>query len=122
MSDETPVVEQGVVSMPDEAWEKARRRAAVIGPLAARPSVSQQAADAAAERLGLSRRQIYVLLERWRRGSGVVSDLAVGHSDGGRGRGRLSEAVEAVIADVLRGCPARRGISVTAAPSWMVTQ
>lgn len=64
MSDETPIVEQGVVSMPDEDWEEARRRAAVIGPLAARPSVSHQAADAAAERLGLSRRQIYVLVER----------------------------------------------------------
>lgn len=102
MSDETPVVEQGVVSMPDEDWEEARRRAAVIGPLAARPSVSHQAADAAAERLGLSRRQIYVLVERWRRGPGLVTDLAVAHSDGGRGRGRQPEAVEAVIADVLR--------------------
>jgi hypothetical protein len=36
MSDETPIVEQGVVSMPDEEWEEARRRAAVIGPVAAR--------------------------------------------------------------------------------------
>jgi putative transposase len=102
MSDETPpVVERGVVSMPDEDWEEARRRAAVIGPLAARPSVSHQAADAAAGRLGLSRRQIYVLVERWRRGSGLVTDLAVGRSDGGQGRGRLPEAVEAVIAEVL---------------------
>ncbi len=101
MSDETPIVEQGVVSMPDEAWGEARRRAAVIGPLAAGPSVSHQAADAAAGRLGLSRRQIYVLVERWRRGSGLVTDLAVRRPDGGRGRGRLPEAVEAVIADVL---------------------
>ena len=73
----------------------------MIGPLAARPSVSHQAADAAAEQLGLSRRQIYVLVERCRRGSGLVTDLAVRRSDGGRGLGRLPEAVEAVIADVL---------------------
>jgi len=101
MPDEPPIVERGVVSMLDEEWKEARRRAAVIGPLAARPSVSHRAADAAGERLGLRRRQVYVLVERWRRGSGLVSDLAVGRSAGGRGRGRLSDAVEAVIADVL---------------------
>jgi len=88
--------------MSDEEWEEARQRAAVIGPLAARRFVSHAAADAASEQLGLSRRQIYALVARWRQGSGFVTDLAVGQSDGGRGRGRLPEAVEAVIADVLR--------------------
>jgi putative transposase len=101
-SDDAPVVELGVVSLSDEAWEEARRRAAVIGPLAAKRSISHQAADAAAGQLGLGRRQVYVLVERWRQGSGLVTDLAVGHSDGGRGRGRLPESVEVVIADVLR--------------------
>src|SRR6516165_3645118 len=100
--DEAPVAELGVVSLSDEAWEEARRRAAVIGPLAAKRSISHQAADAAAGQLGLGRRQVYVLVERWRQGSGLVTDLAVGHSDGGRGRGRLPESVEAVIADVLQ--------------------
>ncbi len=88
--------------MPGEAWEEARRRAAVIGPLAALGAVSHHSADAAGEQLGLSRRQIYVLAERWRHGSGLVTDLAVGRSDGGKGRGRLPEAVEAVIVEVLR--------------------
>jgi len=96
------LVERGVVSLSDEAWEEARRRAAVIGPLAALGAVSHRAADEAAKQLGLSRRQIYALVKRWRDGSGLVTDLAVGQSDGGRGRGRLPEAVEAVIADVLR--------------------
>jgi putative transposase len=100
MLDETPIVARDVVSMSD--WKEARRRAAVIGPLAARPSVSHQAADAAGERLDPRRRQICALVERWRQGSGLVSDLAAGRSAGGRGRGRLSDAVEAVIADVLR--------------------
>jgi hypothetical protein len=54
MSDEMPIVEPGVVSMREEAW----RRAAVIGLLAARPTVSHRAADAAGEPLGLSRWQI----------------------------------------------------------------
>jgi putative transposase len=87
--------------MSPAAWDEARRRAAVIGPLAAGP-VSQSAADAAGERLGLSRRQVYALVERWRQGSGLVTDLAVGRSDGGRGAPRLPDEVEAVIAEALR--------------------
>jgi len=33
--DESPVVERGVLSLSDGAWEEARRRAAVIGRVAA---------------------------------------------------------------------------------------
>lgn len=42
------------------------------------------------------------MVKSWRQGSGLVTDLAVARSDGGRGGGRLPEAVEAVIGDVLR--------------------
>ena len=100
-SDEGPIVERGVLSLSAAAWEEARRRAAVIGPLAA-GTVSHRAADAAGEQLGLSRRQVYALVKSWRQGSGLVTDLAVARSDGGRGGGRLPEAVEAVIGEVLR--------------------
>ncbi len=95
------VAERGVLSLSDTAWEEARRRAEVIGPLAARGSVPHDAADEAGEQLGLSRRQVYVLVKRWRQGSGLVTDLAVGRSSGGRGAGRLPEAVEVVIREVL---------------------
>jgi putative transposase len=101
VGDEPPVAERGVLSLSDTAWEEARRRAAVIGPLAAMGSVSHRAADAAGEQLGLSRRQVYALVGRWRQGSGLVTDLAGGRSDGGRGGGRLPEAVESVIGEVL---------------------
>jgi putative transposase len=102
MPEKAPVVERGVVSMSGAAWEEARQRAAVIEPLAARRSISNAAADAAGEQLGLSRRQVYKLVNRWRKGSGLVTDLAVRHSDGGKGRGRLPEEVESVIGNVLR--------------------
>lgn len=48
--------------------------------------------------------QVYALVSARRQGSGLVTDLAVGRSDsnGGRGEGRLPEAVEAVIREVLR--------------------
>lgn len=101
MSDDVQIVERGVLALSADAWEEARRRAALIGPLATGP-VSHGAADAAAEQLGLSRRQVYVLVKSWRQGSGLVTDLAVARSDGGRGGGRLPEAVEAVIGEVLR--------------------
>src|SRR6266702_2921322 len=52
--------------------------------------------------LGVSRRQVYVLLHRWRQGEGVVSDLLPGTSSGGRGRSRLPSEVEALLREVVR--------------------
>ncbi len=95
------VPELGLLGVPDEVWAVAVRRAEVIGPLAAAGTAGTAAVDAAAAQLGLSRRQVYVLLRRWRAGEGVVSDLVPGSSGGGRGGKRLPEVVEAVIGQVL---------------------
>lgn len=51
-----------------ETWELAVRRAAVIGPLAEKGTVGLAAADAVAAELGISRRQVYELVRRWRAG------------------------------------------------------
>ncbi|WP_258725232.1 Mu transposase C-terminal domain-containing protein [Cellulomonas sp. NS3] len=102
MVDEPSVLERGVLTAPAEVWAVAVRRAEVIGPLAGAPTVGHRAADAAAAELGVSRRQVYALLARWRVGSGVVSDLVPGRSSGGRGREHLPEPVETVMRDVLR--------------------
>jgi len=72
-SGEGELVERGVLSMSDEEWEETRHRAAVIGPLAATGLVDHSAADAAAAELGLSRRQVYVLVKRYRQGTGLVT-------------------------------------------------
>ncbi|WP_425298477.1 helix-turn-helix domain-containing protein [Rathayibacter oskolensis] len=56
----------------------------------------------AAKELGISRRQMYALLERWRRGGGLVSDLLPTRSSGGRGQTHLQEAVEAIVSDAIR--------------------
>jgi putative transposase len=74
----------------------------VIGPLAATDVVGGTAVEAPAAELGLSRRQVYELLRRWRQGQGAVSDLIPGRSSGGRGGAQLPDDVEAVIRDVLR--------------------
>ncbi|MGW5685241.1 transposase [Nonomuraea sp. NPDC003754] len=96
------IIERGVLTAPDEAWDVAVRQAEVIGPLAAQPRLGLAAADAAADELGISRRQVYVLLARWRAGEGVVSDLLPQRSSGGRGRRRLPAAVETVMTEVIR--------------------
>ena len=101
-SDSPPVAEQGVATLSDAAWEQARRRTEVIGPLAAHETVSHQAADEAAQALGLSRRQVYVLIRRTRQGSGLVTDLVPGRSGGSKDKGRLPESVERIIRELLQ--------------------
>ncbi|GHK38760.1 hypothetical protein ECZU06_58850 [Escherichia coli] len=46
-----------MATLPDEAWERARRRAEIISPLAQSETVGHEAADMAAQALGLSRRR-----------------------------------------------------------------
>lgn len=96
------VAELGVLTASAEEWSVAVRRAEVIGRLAREPQVRIVEADEAAAELGISRRQVYGLLKRWRAGSGVASDLLARRSSGGRGRGRISEEVEALLAEVIR--------------------
>ena len=102
MADELVVAERGVLTAPAEEWDLAARRAGVIRVLASQRVVGLEAADAAAAELGVSRRQVYVLVRRWRAGEGLVSDLLPGTSSGGRGGGRLPDDVEAVVREVLR--------------------
>ncbi|WP_456506368.1 helix-turn-helix domain-containing protein [Arthrobacter sp. UYCu723] len=54
--------------MSDSVWDEAVRQAAVIAPLAALDVVGQGAVNDAAALLGVSRRQVYVLIDRYRRG------------------------------------------------------
>jgi putative transposase len=103
MDDERAVVaERGLLTVPDEVWDLAVRRAEAIERLDGLREVGRGAGDEAAAELGVSRRQVYVLLRRWREGEGVVSDLLPGRSSGGRGRERLPETVEELIRDLLR--------------------
>ncbi|MBP2269210.1 orotate phosphoribosyltransferase-like protein [Pseudarthrobacter sp. PvP004] len=101
-TDPSRVAADGQLMMSDAAWEQARNRASVIGALAERRSPSAAAVDQAAAELGVSRRRVYVLLARYRQGSGLVTDLAVRHSTGGKGRSRLPEPVEEIMRDLIR--------------------
>jgi len=81
------IVERGLLSTSDQEWAEARRRSAVIGPLAAMGGVGHQAADAAAEQLGLSRRQVYVLVS-----------ISVRHSTSAPENGASSRLVRGALA------------------------
>src|SRR5260370_32334538 len=102
MADDSAVVERGVLTAPAQAWDLAVRRAEVIGRLAERGTVGLDAADVAAAELGVSRRQVYALVRRWRAGEGLASDLLPGTSSGGRGGERLPGEVETVVRQGLR--------------------
>ena len=95
------VIERGVLTASEETWSVAVRRAEVIGVLAQERQVGLDAADAAAAELGVSRRQVYLLVHRWRAGEGLATDLLPRVSSGGRGRGRLAAEVEALLAEVI---------------------
>ncbi|MGW3319386.1 helix-turn-helix domain-containing protein [Streptomyces fungicidicus] len=71
-----PVAERGVLTAPHGLWDAAVRQAEVIRPLAEKDTVGLADADEAAAMLQISRRQVYVLVGRWRAGEGVVSDGA----------------------------------------------
>jgi putative transposase len=102
MADDSAVAERGVLTSDAARWALAVQRAGVIGRLAQRDRVSVAAADEAAAELGVSRRQVYELVKRWRAGAGLTSDLLPGKSSGGRGGERLAGEVEAVVRNVLR--------------------
>ena len=70
-ADPDRIVADGQLTMSDAAWEQARIRALVIGSLAERGITGIVAADEAALELGVSRRQVYTLLGRYRQGAGL---------------------------------------------------
>lgn len=97
-----PVEERGVLTATAATWDETVRQAEVIRRLAGQVTVGLAAADAAAAELGISRRQVYALVTRWRAGEGVVSDLLPGSSSGGRGGARLDGEVEVIVWEVLQ--------------------
>lgn len=101
-SNDSILIEQGVLSATDSEWECARLRTEVIAPLAQLKVVTWELADNAAKKLCLSRRQVYTLIKRYRHGHGLVTDMLLNKSHGGKGKSRLPDAIDQVIREVLR--------------------
>jgi putative transposase len=93
--------ERGVLTLPESDWAKAKHRVSVIGPLAELSTVGRIAAEEAAAKLGVSIRTVYDLVKRCRASNGLVTDLASGSSDGGKGKQRTAPEVNSIIRDVI---------------------
>lgn len=96
------IAESGTLTMPDVVWDRTKLVSAAIAPLAAQSIVGRVAVDAVAASLGISRRQVYVLIKRHRDGSGLLTDLAPGRSSGGKGASRLVDEVEDLVRAMVR--------------------
>lgn len=93
--------EDGLLTLPKEAWAKAKRRAAIVIPLASQRTVTRSEAETAGKKLGVSSRSVYKLVARCRSGSNLLTDLAPRVSSGGKGKVRLGAAIEEIITDVI---------------------
>lgn len=96
------MAEKGVLTLSDVAWKKAHLRNEVIAPLSKQNIIGKEAADGAARQLGVSRRYIYKLVYRFRRGDGLITDIAFGSPTGGKGKSRIPEDIETIIQNILQ--------------------
>lgn len=82
-------------------WDEARRRAAIVGPLADFGPVSIDAAEEAARKLGLSSRSVYSLVRVWRQSGGSIPALVARKPPGGRGKTRLTKKLEVIFDEAI---------------------
>ena len=93
--------EQGLVTLTEKEWARAKQKNDVIGPLAKRSFVSRSEADVAAAQLDISRRQVYRLIKRCQAGSGLVTDFAPRSSVRSKCKPRILMEIEIIISDVI---------------------
>lgn len=96
------ISEKGILTFSDATWKQALLRNKVIAPLSQQNIIGKQAVDEAARQLGLSKRQVYKLVQRYRQGEGLVTDMALESPSGGKNKGRLPESVEKLIENILQ--------------------
>ena len=70
-----PLVDGGVVHLPDKIWQEAERRAAMIRPLATMSTVPATLAQEVAMKLSISERTVYRLIHRFRQSGGLFVSI-----------------------------------------------
>jgi putative transposase len=98
----TSSLEIGPVRLSDSAWAEAQRRAKVIQPLLNISKLTDKKRQSAAKDLGISKRTLSRLLERFKASGGLLTSLAPQPPNGGVGKARLNENVETIIHQVVR--------------------
>ncbi|BBH54639.1 Mu transposase C-terminal domain-containing protein [Fluviispira sanaruensis] len=98
----TSSLEIGPVRLSEPAWEEARRRAKVIQSLLKISKISEKKRQTAANELGISKRTLSRLIERYKVSGKLLSSLAPRSPNGGIGKPRIGENVESIIHKVVR--------------------
>ncbi len=83
-------------------WAEAKRRAQILAPLATMHLCPQSVVQQAAAEIGCSVRHLYTLLRAYRASRGTLSALVPSKHSGGKGKGRLSADLEAIIATTIQ--------------------
>src|SRR5262245_6343482 len=86
-----------IMQLAEADWAEAKRRAQILGPLAALDVCPLSVAETAAAELSCSARHIYTLLRVYRASGGTLSALVPAKPSGGKGKGRLSADLETII-------------------------
>ena len=86
-----------IMQISEADWAEAKRRARILGPLAELDVCPLAVAQNAAAELSCSARHIYTLLRAYRASGGTLSALVPAKPSGGKGKGRLSADLEAII-------------------------
>ena len=89
--------EQEMITLTKSEWQKLKHRNDIISKLAVLDVIGQAMAQEAAEQLGTTKRWIYKLIQRYKAGSGLVTDLRSRNSNGGKNKSRISPEVNIII-------------------------
>ncbi len=99
----------------EQKWDEAHRRVEIVRPLLNFKHCPRNRAHEAAIELGLSDRQVYLLIQRLRESDGKLTALLSGGSNGGRGKQRLAvpreKLLQRLIAEVFL-TPQKRSAAV----------
>jgi putative transposase len=86
-----------IMQIAEADWAEAKRRAQILAPVATLDTCPQSVVQQAAAEVGCSVRHIYTLLRAYRASGGTLSTLVPPKHSGGKGKGRLSADLEAII-------------------------
>ncbi len=91
-----------IMQIAEADWAEAKRRAQILAPLATMHLCPQSVVQQAAAEIGCSVRHLYTLLRAYRASGGTLSALVPSKHSGGKGKGRLSADLEAIIATTIQ--------------------
>ena len=91
-----------IMQIAEADWAEAKRRAQILAPVATMHLCPQSVVQQAAAEIGCSVRHLYTLLRAYRASGGTLSALVPSKHSGGKGKGRLSADLEAIIATTIQ--------------------